>query len=373
MRRLVPAAALLAVVLGIATPGAVAVPPALTTPGNLTVEATSAKGAIVPYSVTSDNPNAPVVCNPPPNSVFPLGSTTVHCTATVVATGEASSASFVVTVVDTTAPVFSGVPDTIETEVNGVQSAAVSYSAPVATDAVDGDVLVTCSPPSDSTFDLGDTDVTCTADDSHGNEASVSFLVRLLDTVPPPAVTDVIVRGGKGLVLLTWRLPRSKDVAGTEIVRFPGAAVVFRGSGASFTDTELRAGVRYRYVVASYDWADNFSPGVTVVVPPAATRLIQPQDAASLTVPPLLAWQPVANADYYNVQVWALLPSGAVKIYSIWPTTNRLQLTKSWLYQGKKHQLAKGRYRWYVWPGIGPIRLARYGALIGSNTFAISG
>ncbi|HLQ23522.1 MAG TPA: hypothetical protein VK132_09960, partial [Gemmatimonadales bacterium] len=213
----------------------------------------------------------------------------------------------------------------------------------------------------------------CTADDTHGNEASASFLVRVLDTVPPPPVTDVIVRGGKGLVSLTWRLPRSKDIAGTEIVRFPGAAVVFRGPGTSFADTELRAGVGYRYLVASYDWADNFSPGVTVFAPPAATKLIQPQDGASLTLPPLLAWQPVASADYYNVQLWALLPSGPVKIFSIWPTTNRLQLAKSWVYQGKKHQLAKGRYRWYVWPGIGSIRLARYGALIGSNTFVIAG
>jgi hypothetical protein len=345
----------------------------LTTPGTLTVEATSAKGAIVTYSVTSNNPSAKIVCNPASNSVFPLGPTTVRCTATLVATGEASSASFLVTVIDTTAPVFSGVPDTIVSKVNGVVNAVVSYTPPVASDAVDGDVVVTCSPPSGSVFDLGETEVTCTADDTHGNEASVTFLVRVLDTVPPPPVTDVIVRGGKGLVSLTWRLPRSKDIAGTEIVRFPGAGVVFRGPGTSFADTELRAGVGYRYLVASYDRADNFSPGVTVVAPPAATKLIQPQDGASLTLPPLLAWQPVASADYYNVQLWALLPSGAVKIFSIWPTANRLQLTRSWVYKGKQQQLAKGRYRWYVWPGIGPIRRARYGALIGSNTFVIAG
>ncbi len=373
MMRLLPAAALLAVALGIATPGAVALPPALTIPANLTVEATSARGAVVAYTVTSDNPDAQIVCNPASSSVFPLGSTTVNCTATVVSTGEASTASFTVTVVDTTPPVFFGVPPAIVSKVNGVKNAVVSYLEPVARDAVDGVAAVTCSPPSESAFDLGETQVICTAVDEHGNEGSVSFFVRVLDTVPPPAVTDVIVRGGKGFVALRWRLPSSRDAAGTEIDRFPGAAVVFRGPGTSFTDTEVRAGVRYRYVVASYDWANNLSQGVAVVAPPSTTKLIQPQDGATLTVPPLLAWQPVASADYYNVQLWALLPSGPVKILSIWPTPNHLQLTKSWVYQGTQHQLAKGRYRWYVWPGLGSIVLARYGELIGSSTFVIAG
>ena len=373
MRRLLPAAALLAVALGIATPGAVALPPALATPVNLTAEATSPQGAVVTYSVTADNPSAQIACNPASNSVFPLGSTAVNCTATVVSTGEASRAVFTVTVVDTTPPVFSGVPSSIATKVNGVKSAVVSYTKPAARDAVDGVVAVTCLPPSGSAFDLGQTQVTCTADDARGNRDSVSFFVRVLDTVPPPAVTDVVVQSGDGFVALSWRPPRNRDVAGTQIVRFPGAAVVFRGRGASATDSALRVGARYRYVVTSYDWADNHSHGVVVVASASVTKLIQPQDGASLTTPPLLAWQPVTPSDYYNVQLWAELPGGSVKVLSIWPKANHLQLARSWVYQGTAHQLTRGRYRWYVWPGVGSIVLARYGELIGSNTFTVVG
>ena len=195
----------------------------------------------------------------------------------------------------------------------------------------------------------------------------------VVDTVPPPAVTDVIVRGGEDSVALTWRLPRSRDVAGTEIVRFPGNFVVFRGPGTSATDTEVQAGARYRYIVASYDQANNRSDGVSVVAVARAAKLIQPQDGASLTAPPLLSWQAVTPANYYNVQLWAMLPSGLVKVLSIWPTTNHLQLDKTWVYQGKSHELTKGRYRWYVWPGLGRIVLANYGRLFGSSTFASDG
>src|SRR5439155_1665387 len=143
--------------------GANALPPALTTPGNITVEATSPNGAAVPYSVTADQPGARITCRPPPNSVFGIGSTTVTCTATG-STGEVSRATFTVTVADTTAPVISGVPTAVVRNVNGVRDAVVAY-APRARDAVDGIVSVSCTPASGSSFPLGATQVTCAAVD----------------------------------------------------------------------------------------------------------------------------------------------------------------------------------------------------------------
>ena len=372
LRRLLPVAAVLAVALGAATPGAVAVPPVLKTPGNLTIEATSAKGAVVAYSVTADDPAATVACNPAPSSVFPLGRTNVGCTGTATS-GEVSNASFTVTVVDRKPPVFSRVPSTIVTSVNGAGSAAVAFTPPTARDAVDGVVSVTCSPPPSSAFPIGETDVLCTATDRHGNAASVSFVVRVTDTVAPPDVTDVVVYGTGLSVVLTWRLPGNRDAAGAEIVRFPGAEIVYRGQGTSFADREVKGDVQYRYLVASYDRADNLSQGIAVRGSIRTTPLVKPQDGASLTAPPLLAWQGVSGADYYNVQLWQLLPSGPVKVLSIWPKTNQLQLTKSWVFGGGQHQLATGRYRWYVWPGVGPLVQANYGKLIGSSTFTIAG
>src|SRR5438876_11621513 len=100
-------------------------------------------------------------------------------------------------------------------------------------------------------------------------------------------------------------------------------------------------------------------------------KLIEPQDWAQLTQPPALAWAAVPGADYYNVQLWTIAPGPSKKVLSIWPTSPRLQLTSKWTFGGRTYGLTPGRYRWYVWPGIGPLSEARYGDLIGSHVFVI--
>ena len=72
--------------------------PTLTTPGNLAVDATSAAGATIHYTVSAvDNLDpAPVVtCAPTSGTTFPIGDTTVTCTATD-ASGNTATASFLV-------------------------------------------------------------------------------------------------------------------------------------------------------------------------------------------------------------------------------------------------------------------------------------
>jgi hypothetical protein len=76
------------------------VPPTLTLPSKQTVAATSAAGATVTYAVTAvDNadPSPQVTCTPASGTVFPLGATTVACTATDAA-GNTATGSFPVTV-----------------------------------------------------------------------------------------------------------------------------------------------------------------------------------------------------------------------------------------------------------------------------------
>src|SRR5439155_24463975 len=66
----------------------------------ITVAATSAAGAVVFSPSTAPgrcNPPPPVVCNPPRGSTFPVGSTTITCTASD-GCGNATNCSFKVTV-----------------------------------------------------------------------------------------------------------------------------------------------------------------------------------------------------------------------------------------------------------------------------------
>lgn len=80
--------------------------PVLTVPAPITVEATSPAGAVANFSVTAvdDIDTTPTVaCTHVSGATFPLGTTTVSCTATDDA-GNASTKTFTVAVRDTTAP-----------------------------------------------------------------------------------------------------------------------------------------------------------------------------------------------------------------------------------------------------------------------------
>jgi HYR domain len=91
-----------------------------------------------------------------------------------------ASASFTVTVQDTTAPALANAPP-ISVEVTaGATNTAVNFAEPTAIDVVDGLVPVSCSPPSGSVFSIGTTTVTCTATDIHGNTATTSFPVTVV-------------------------------------------------------------------------------------------------------------------------------------------------------------------------------------------------
>jgi hypothetical protein len=155
---------------------------------------TSGTGAVVNYTVaaTDDSGTPPTVnCTPASGSTFPVGQTTVNCTASDGT--NTANASFIVTVtfVDTTAPVISNVPSNRVVEANGPSGSVASYTGPTATDAAEGPKPVSCSPTSGSTFPLGDTTVNCTASDSHGNTSSASFTIGVVDTTKPNLIVPV--------------------------------------------------------------------------------------------------------------------------------------------------------------------------------------
>jgi hypothetical protein len=125
-----------------------------------------------------DNVDGPVgvTCAPPSGSTFALGTTTVNCSATD-ASHNVATASFTVTVHDTTPPKLN-LPATISVSGTQAGGAIVTYTAS-ASDLVDGPVPINCSPASGALFAYGSTNVSCSATDAHGNHATGSFQVKV--------------------------------------------------------------------------------------------------------------------------------------------------------------------------------------------------
>jgi HYR domain/FG-GAP-like repeat len=154
-------------------------PPLILTPTETTVEATSPAGAAVTYVVSAIDdvdPNPAVSCLPTSGATFPIGTTTVTCTATD-ASGNSSTASFAIYIVDTTPPVVT-VPSDITTDATSSSGAVITYFAS-ATDIADPNPTVSCSTASGSMFAIGTTAVICTATDTSGNTANASFDVHV--------------------------------------------------------------------------------------------------------------------------------------------------------------------------------------------------
>lgn len=207
--------------------------PALTVPPSFTEEATSASGATVDFTATaSDLVDGSVVptCAPDSGSTFPIGETTVLCAA-VDQAGNANSAEFTVTVVDTTAPELT-LPADVIAEADELGGKTVIF-LPTAVDAVDGAVTVTCLPASGSLFPVGSTTVTCSAEDAHGNQAMADLNVTITDTTAPvvTASDDLTLEAtGPGGAVADF----AAEVSAADVVDGPVAVSCDPASGATF-------------------------------------------------------------------------------------------------------------------------------------------
>ncbi|KAG2487214.1 hypothetical protein HYH03_014188 [Edaphochlamys debaryana] len=161
------------------------VKPVVTVPADITEEAQSPAGRIVTYENYSPAPSASdnidgtitPTCVPPSGSTFPLGATLVTCNATDAALNT-GTASFTVTIVDTTRPVL-GVPaPNVLVDATSEFGAPVTYTVTV-TDAVTTGIVPMCTPESGSIFGFGSTTVTCNATDAAGNVGYASFMVTV--------------------------------------------------------------------------------------------------------------------------------------------------------------------------------------------------
>ena len=143
------------------------------------VEATSASGAMVTFTVTASDlvtAHPAVTCIPASGSTFALGTTTVTCKATDDS-GNSVSGSFPVKVQDTTAPALH-VPAGIRVPLNTPASAPAIQAflaAASATDKVDANVTISYTLPALTT--VGPKTVTFTATDDFGNSTTASATI----------------------------------------------------------------------------------------------------------------------------------------------------------------------------------------------------
>jgi len=254
-------------------------PPSITCPGDITVSNESGKcGAVVTWSVTATgNPTPTVSCNPSSGTFFPVGTTTVTCTATN-SCGTATC-SFKVTVVDEEKPVVTcPIPASQYHTDEGKCFASLSFAAQASDNCgvdtieyfADGDKI---SFPYD--FPVGDTTVQVVATDIHGNKSECTFTV----TVKPSADLEIKKEAPAQVVAgesLTYKLTITNNgpCSATNVV---------------VTDTLPSEITEAKYMVNGTpqgDWTGNYTidtlePGLTVTI--TITGKVAPWATGTLT------------------------------------------------------------------------------------------
>lgn len=143
-------------------------PPTITCPANVTQgNDPNQCGAVVNYPAPTAADNCPGVsanCSPASGSFFPVGTTTVTCTASDASVDSPNSTcTFTVTVNDTQAPSITCPANISVPATAGFDGAVVDYPAPTVTDNCPGAPAPVCNPASGSFFPIGVTTVTCSA------------------------------------------------------------------------------------------------------------------------------------------------------------------------------------------------------------------
>ena len=242
-------------------------------------------------SISADDNGSPaaVSCsldlanNPSLPGWVPVGTTGANCT-TQDDIGNIGTWTGGIRVEDNTLPVLTIPAATIAREPTSPTGVIVDYLATdafgpglsiTATDAIDPDVQLICSPASGSLFAIGDTLVSCTASD-HGpnssgdvNVAQGSFTIRIVDSTPPliTAPADIVGFEATGPGLLTT-VPlgdaTASDTTGAPVVTndapaagFPLGTTVVTWTATDFSGNQATA-------AQSVNVVDTTKPVITV-------------------------------------------------------------------------------------------------------------
>jgi hypothetical protein len=357
-------------------------PPTLAPHRDVIAAQQSEQGAVVQYTlpVADDaaDPSPAVACNPPAESTFPLGVTTVTCTATDAAGLTSSPISFDVIVQagpkPATPAIVADVPPLTNRSTASFQltvepnaSVECSLDGPLGSGSFtpcSGDAAQAYSGLVDGSY-LFTVQVT----NGIGNRSQGSY-AWTVDQTAPAALAGLAVRARNRLVTLSWAKPADADYNRVRIWRRRAGSTAWkrladRITAISFSDRTVANHVIYRYRVATLDAVGNVAAPVEVSARPSA--VFAPSWGAVVHRPPLVDWTSVRRATYYNMQLWR----HGRKILSIWPGESRYRLRSSWVFRGKRHSLSEGPVTVYVWPGFGSKAAARYGAALGWTAFRI--
>ena len=291
----------------------------------------------------------------------PTTGTTRSCTAT---NNEGSTT-------EVTAPIkIDNTPPTITASLSRKPDSNGWYNHPVAITWSGSDVtsgIAGCSSVTYGGPDSSGATVNGSCSDIAGNRAASK--VRLAYDATPPELSSVTEQSTAAGDVLRWTSssPSDRIVVRRTARGSKAHKAVFEGSAAQdFTDKEIRPGAQYLYSVQSFDQAGNSSKMVTVAGLPKVLTLRKTHYVPLAAENPILRWGRFHGARYYNVQ----LIRGSKRIFSAWPTAHQLGLPKSWKWSKRHFRLSPGRYRWYVWAGLGARNLARYRA-VGSASFVV--
>ena len=247
--------------------------PAITCPQNI-VRSNDANqcGAVVTYTTPTATDNcsgATATCSPVSGAFFPIGTTTVTCTASDASPNSPdTTCTFTIRVNDTQAPSIT-CPGNIFLGTSGT-SAVASWNPPTVSDNCPGVGAPTCTPPSGSSFNAGVTTVTCTVRDAANNPASCSFTVTVNRVTA--SVSDPLACTGPGnKVTVTVNISNNGNVnqdvvdsvTFTNLVGLPNTCLANVGSC-----TVTNAGVSY---------SGTLTPGQTAVI----TYMAQVSDLAT--------------------------------------------------------------------------------------------
>lgn len=207
-------------------------PPVLTAPADVQREALAKQMAIDIGTATATDIFDVTLSNDAPAS-YGVGSTTVNWQATD-SNGNSSADSQLVTLVDTTAPVF-GVINAITQEATAIRT-PLQLSAPLVTDIFS--VNLSSNAPAD--FALGNTLVTWRAVDEHGNASTADQLVTIQDTTAPKLTlpSNLIIEASGALTPVAPGMASAEDIFPVSIQNDATASLALGQHSVTWTATD---------------------------------------------------------------------------------------------------------------------------------------